>query len=204
VRGQVEQPGHDRDRGKLADLDPDVEGDHAPQLADLGDSEVLEAGGKAEAVDESESEDDGTEPAEVFWPAEHPDTGDEDDAEGDDDVDGFGADSPAGQGRGDQGGRVSEHEQADQLRGQSGLGGNQEDAGDEEQVVPTEQHVGDADRDEIEHGLVRGFVADAVRVRRGGAREDRGNGEEWDGAGQQGSSGRQGTLQWDRRGAVER
>lgn len=62
-------------------------------------------------------------------------------------------------------------EERDQLRGSAEAARKQHDAGDQEQVVPTEQHVLDPERDEFQRRLVARGAADAVRDRPPGSRQ---------------------------------
>jgi hypothetical protein len=128
-------------------------------------------------VDEPEAEHGGAEPVVAPRPADDADEADEDEAVDDDHVDQAGVEPPSGQGAGDQGGAVAEGEERDEADGAAGLPGQCDDAGEEQQVVPAEQHVGEAEPHEAGDAAGAG-VGDVVGGRGGGAggEERRGQG----------------------------
>ena len=161
---------HHRENGQLPELDPDIERDDPQRQSVLRQCDPLQAGREAEPVDEPEAEDDRTDETPVQRPVPDTERSDEDHAEGDRDIDEGHVHLPSGERRDEQRQAVTEDEEGDELGCHANGRGKEDAADDEEQVVPTERHVLEAEHDVLDERPVR-VVVDAEPVRQRGGRQ---------------------------------
>jgi len=111
-------------------------------------------------MDETEAEDDRTGKAQFRGAPAPPLHADVDEAQRDHNIHGGCVEPPAGERRDQQREAVAGDEQRDQLGGAAHVAGQQDDTGDEQQVVPAADHVQEAQRQIVDQRSVRILVSE--------------------------------------------